>query len=199
MQDLISLISFYLLVAIHLLSRVFLLSVLLVLISWSTLASCQVSGLVPANLMASVLAVARGPLPPAVARRVAKSVGPSSVAPRMVRPRILSGSVGVEWLLDWEVLLACCLGSVNLRAGVTSGNRWPALRRLRVAKTSLLASNEFECEVTLAVQGLSFRPSSFGEREGFLVSWLLLPAPVVFTELLERRLSRCCWCWIRRP
>ena len=80
-QDLISLISFYLLVAIHLLSRVFLLSVLLVLFSWSTLASCQVSGLVPANLMASVLAVARGPLPPAVARRVAKSVGPSSVEP----------------------------------------------------------------------------------------------------------------------
>ena len=199
MQDLISLISFYLLVAIHLLSRVFLLSVLLVLISWSTLAACQVYGRVPANLMASVLAVARGPLPPAAARRVAKSVGLFLAAPLMVRLRIHSGSVGVEWLLDGEVFLACRLGSVNLRAGTTSGNLWPALRRLRVAKTSLLASNEFECEVTLAAQGLSFRPSSFGEREGFLVSWLLLPAPVVFTELLERRLSRCCWCWIRRP
>ena len=54
----------------------------------------------------------------------------------------------------------------------TSGNLWPALRRLRAAKTSLLVSDELECEVILAAQGLSFRPSSPGEREGFLVPCL---------------------------
>ena len=72
--------------------------------------------------------------------------------------------------LIWLLLLACRSGGVNLRAGVTSGNRWPALRRFRVA-SSLLESSEFECGVNLAARGLSFRPSSSGERGCLLVWW----------------------------